>query len=204
MERPVAMTVGIDRIAESMRADRKRLTQPRAHQFPRASKELREGVSHHIGSKSLQQLSYAPHAKLHRRHQRAGITTTLPGVARVAVKDLQRCFIHHAAIYQLGWRDDDAFLKDVGGIRADGSRPQPADVRKMRPPHDERGASPTVKDWRQKNLIIGMRHRATRCITVTVPVKITLSHGLRRKAAEYRAGNVAEDRHHGADHHHTV
>ena len=160
-ERSVAMPVGIDRIAKPMRADTEGFAQSCPHQLARAGEELRERLRHHVGSEALQEFGHASHPEIDRCHQCACVAAALRGIARVAVEDLQRGFIHHARVDQLRRRDDDAFLKDVSCIGTDGTRTQSADIGEMRPAHHECCATALMEYWREEHLIVRMGYRAT-------------------------------------------
>jgi hypothetical protein len=194
MERAVAMAVGIDRIGETVRAVVEGLGELGAHQSARARHELAQPVGQHIGAEAAGDLLDALHAERRARHQRPHVAHVLLGEARIAEEDLQRPLVGDAGVHQLGRRDDDAFLEDVGGVGADRAGAQAADVGEMRPAHDEAAAPAVVEHRRQQYLVVGMRDGAARAVAVVVPVEVARPHGVGREVAEHRAADVAEHR----------
>ena len=61
----------------------------------------------------------------------------------------KRTLVRPTALDQLRRRHDDAFLEDVRRVRADRARTQTANIREVRPAHDE-SAAPAVVEHRSE------------------------------------------------------
>ena len=74
----------------------------------------------------------------------------------------------------------------------------------MRPPHDKRASLTATEDGCEENLIVGMGHRAAAAVAVVIPIQVPGLDGVDGEVLEHRPGDVAEDRHVGADGHHAL
>ncbi len=177
LERAVAVAVGVDRVGEAVRAVGEGFGELGAHQPPRAGEQLRQARRRPHPAPKRSRISptrFTPSSTL-------AISARMSpwlcaGKARVAMEDRQRRLVGHALVDQLRRRDDDAFLKDVGGVGADRAGAHAADVGEMRPAHHEGAAPAVLEDRRQQHLVVGMRDRAARAVAVVVPVEVARLH----------------------------
>jgi hypothetical protein len=163
-ERPVAVAVGIDRVGEAVRPVGEGLGELPAHEAPRPGEELVERVPERVGAEARDDLLDAPDAELDAAQERPHVAEALVGEARVAVEDGERRLVRPPSLDQPRRRNDNAFLEDVGGVGADGARPQASDVGEMGPGHHECRAPPLVEDGGDQDLgrSSARRRRASR------------------------------------------
>ena len=204
MQRAGAMAIAVDRIGETMGANRERFAELAAHQSLRAAQQLAQRVLEHAGGETLDHLLHPTHAEIDTRHQRARIAAAGRRIAGVAIENFQGGGVGDTAVDQFRWRDDDAFLEDVSGVGRDRTGTQAANIGEVRPPHDEGATASGVEDRSQEHLIVRVRDRAAAAVTVVIPIQIARLNGLNRKMLEHRAADIAEDRHVGADRHHAI
>ena len=205
VERAVAVAVGVDRIGEAVRAVVEGLGELGAHQrcaCARASWRSASATTSAPKRATISSMRFTPSAALAISARMS--PTFCSGKRELRKKILSVASLVVPGVDQLGRRDDDAFLEDVGGVGADRAGAQAADVGEMRPAHDEAAAPAVMEHRRQQHLVVGMRDRAARAVAVVVPVEVALAHGVGREVAEHRPADVAEHRQVRADRHDAV